>query len=124
MRIKSNYGTIDPYLVAQISSSDHATFNRALCTTARATVGLLELYILRRIGTADYGQIVADFIRQDTAASPRRRFRPVGRVRRHRVVPTPRRAACGNAGLGGDAVARGAGAERLLRPLGRRQLRT
>lgn len=67
MRIKSNYGTIDPYLVAQISASDHAIFNQALCITTRATVALIELYILRRIGKSDYAQIAADFIRQDSA---------------------------------------------------------
>ena len=32
MRIKSNYGTIDPYLVDQISETDHQIYNSALCT--------------------------------------------------------------------------------------------
>jgi len=66
MRIKSNYGTIDPYLVNQISESDHEIFNRALCTVTRATVSLLELFVMRRIGRAEFGKISAEFINQDT----------------------------------------------------------
>lgn len=66
MRIKSNYGTIDPYLVNQISESDHEIFNRALCTVTRATVALLELFIIQRIGRAEFAKIASDFIEQDT----------------------------------------------------------
>ncbi len=65
MRIKSNYGTIDPYLVARISESDHRTFNEALCTLTRATVALLELFVIRRIGKAEFGKIAVDFVKQD-----------------------------------------------------------
>jgi hypothetical protein len=32
MRIKSNYGTIDPYLVNHIGESEHQICNRSLCT--------------------------------------------------------------------------------------------
>lgn len=64
MRIKSNYGEIDPYLVAQISGGDHEVFNSALCTTTRATVGLLELYILRRIGKPAFARIAGEFVKQ------------------------------------------------------------
>lgn len=66
MRIKSNYGTIDPYLVRQISQSDHQIFNNALCTASRATVALLELFIIRRIGKPEFGTIATEFIKQDT----------------------------------------------------------
>lgn len=67
MRIKSNYGTIDPYLVSQISASDHRVFNHALSAITRATLGLLELYIARRIGSDAYRQIAGEFIKQDSA---------------------------------------------------------
>ena len=67
MRIKSNYGSIDPYLVAQISDDDHRIFNRALCTVGSATVGLLELYIGARIGKAESASIARDFISTDSS---------------------------------------------------------
>jgi hypothetical protein len=66
MRIKSNYGTIDPYLVTRISESDHRIFNEALCTVTRATVALLELFIIRRIGRAEFATIAPDFVKQDS----------------------------------------------------------
>ena len=66
MRIKSNYGTIDPYLVSQISESDHSIFNTALCTVTRASLALLELYIMRRIGKAEFTKIVGEFVNQDS----------------------------------------------------------
>jgi hypothetical protein len=66
MRIKSNYGTIDPYLVAQISDTDHRVFNTALCTVTRATLALLELYTLRRIGKTEFGKVAGDFVLQDS----------------------------------------------------------
>jgi len=65
MRIKSNYGTIDPYLVNHISESDHAIYNRSLCTVTRATVALLELFILRKIGKPEFAKISSDFLAQD-----------------------------------------------------------
>lgn len=67
MRIKSNYGTIDPYLVARITPRDHEIFNNSLCVVTRATLALLELYILRRIGKVDFGQIANEFVKQDNA---------------------------------------------------------
>lgn len=76
MRIKSNYGTIDPYLVARITASDHETFNRALCLVTRATLGLLELYVLRRIGKDQFAQIASEFIRQDGADLSKDTLRP------------------------------------------------
>lgn len=66
MRIKSNYGTIDPYLVNQISENDHQMYNSSLCTATRATVALLELYIIRRIGKPAFAKIAIDFVDQDT----------------------------------------------------------
>jgi hypothetical protein len=66
MRIKSNYGTIDPYLVNQISENDHQMYNSSLCTVTRATVALLELYIIRRIGKPAFAKIATDFVFQDT----------------------------------------------------------
>jgi hypothetical protein len=66
MRIKSNYGTIDPYLVNHISESEHQIYNRALCTVTRATVALLELFIMRRTGKAEFAKIATEFINQDT----------------------------------------------------------
>ncbi len=67
LRIKSNYGTIDPYLVKHITQSDHMVFNSALCTVTRATLGLLELYVMRRVGRGSYEKIAGDFVRQDGA---------------------------------------------------------
>lgn len=65
MRFKSNYGTIDPYLVARLPENDHTRLNSVLCTTTEVTVGLLKLYIFRRIGKNDYGQIASDFIKAE-----------------------------------------------------------
>jgi hypothetical protein len=66
MRIKSNYGTIDPYLVSMISEDDHSIFNSSLCTVTRATLALLELYVLRRIGKAKFEKIATEFVKQDS----------------------------------------------------------
>lgn len=65
MRIKSNYGTIDPYLVNHVSDSDHEVYNRALCTATRATVALLELFIIRKIGKPQFAKISTEFLAQD-----------------------------------------------------------
>jgi hypothetical protein len=67
MRIKSNYGTIDPYLASQISAIDHQIFNRSLFVSTGATVGLLELYVAQRIGAETYAGIARDFLRHDGA---------------------------------------------------------
>lgn len=72
LRIKSNYGTIDPYLVRHISPSEHAIFNGALCAVTRATLGLLELYVMRRVGVNEYTKIASDFVRQDGAGLSKR----------------------------------------------------
>lgn len=66
MRIKSNYGTIDPYLVSMISEEDHSIFNSALCTVTRATLAPLELYVMRRIGKAEFAKIASEFVKQDS----------------------------------------------------------
>jgi hypothetical protein len=65
MRIKSNYGTIDPYLVNQISEADHEIYNSALCTVTRATVALLELFIIRKVGKPEFAKIATEFVAQD-----------------------------------------------------------
>jgi hypothetical protein len=65
MRIRSNYGTIDPYLVNFISETDHVIYNQALCTVTRATVALLELLIMRKIGKPAFATIASDFIAKD-----------------------------------------------------------
>jgi hypothetical protein len=66
MRIKSNYGTIDPYLVSMISEDDHSIFNSALCTVTRATLALLERYVMRRIGKTEFAKIASEFVKQDS----------------------------------------------------------
>ncbi|MBJ7331452.1 MAG: hypothetical protein JHC95_16285 [Solirubrobacteraceae bacterium] len=66
MRIKSNYGTIDPYLVNHIGESEHSIYNSALCTITRATVALLELFVMRRIGTAEFARIATEFLNSDS----------------------------------------------------------
>jgi hypothetical protein len=65
LRIKSNYGTIDPYLVSQLSPNEHEVFNWALCTVTRATLSLLELYIIRKAGKAEFADIAKEFVKQD-----------------------------------------------------------
>jgi hypothetical protein len=65
MRIKSNYGTIDSYLVNYVSESDHTIYNQALCTVTRATVALLELFIMRKVGKPEFATIASDFLAQD-----------------------------------------------------------
>jgi hypothetical protein len=75
MRIKSNYGTIDPYLVNQISEADHAIYNTALCTATRATVALLELFIIRKIGKPQFAKIATDFVKQDAHSLTARTLR-------------------------------------------------
>ena len=65
LRIKSNYGNIDAYLVSRIYESDHVAFNRALRITTAATLGLLELYVMQRIGRPDFQTLAKDFITQD-----------------------------------------------------------
>lgn len=63
--VPSRFQNSDPYLVAQISETDHRIFNDALCTLTRATVALLELFVMRRIGKAQFGAIATDFVKQD-----------------------------------------------------------
>jgi hypothetical protein len=65
LRIKSNYGTIDPYLVTYISETDHMLFNRSLSILTRATVSVLELLSTRRIGRPQFATLARDFIAQD-----------------------------------------------------------
>jgi hypothetical protein len=71
MRIRSNYGNVDPYLVARIPVRDHEIFNAALCKVTQATLSLLELYIVRRIGREEFGRIVKEFVSQDSAGLTR-----------------------------------------------------
>lgn len=67
MRIKSNYGKIDSYLTTHITDGDHALFNRGLCTTTRATVCLLELLVMQRVGRAKFKETASEFLRQDAS---------------------------------------------------------
>jgi hypothetical protein len=65
MRIKSNYGTVDLYLVNHISESEHQIYNNGLCTVTRATVALLELLVMRRTGKTEFATIATEFLKQD-----------------------------------------------------------
>lgn len=67
LRIKSNYGDIDPYLVAHIDAGEHLVFNRALRITTAATLGLLELYVMQRIGRPDFQALAREFVVNDGA---------------------------------------------------------
>jgi hypothetical protein len=67
LRIKSNYGDIDPYLVSRINEDEHVSFNSALRRVTTATMGLLELYVMRRVGRADYAAIATEFVSRDAA---------------------------------------------------------
>lgn len=47
--------------------ANHRTFNEALCVVTQATLGLLELYIMQRIGPGEYTEIADDFVRSDSS---------------------------------------------------------
>lgn len=67
MRIRANYGSIDPFVTSYIPESEHRHFHRALTACVDATAGMLELYVARKIGRDAYAEMADDFARNDAA---------------------------------------------------------
>lgn len=67
MRIRANYGSIDPFVTSYIPESEHRHFHRALSACVDATAGMLELYVARKIGRDAYAEIAEEFVRNDAA---------------------------------------------------------
>lgn len=65
MRIRANYGSIDPFVTSYIPELEHRHFHRALTDCIDATAGMLELYVARKIGRAAYAEIAHDFVKND-----------------------------------------------------------
>ncbi len=65
LRIRSNYGSVEPFLVPTISEADHIIFSRSLRVVTHCTVALLEQCVARRIGRAEFGTIAAGFVDRD-----------------------------------------------------------
>lgn len=67
MRIRANYGSIDPFVTSYIPETEHRQFHTALTVCVDATAGLLEQYVARKIGRDAYAKIAATFTGNDAA---------------------------------------------------------
>lgn len=65
MRIRSNYRSVETYLVKFVSDEDAKLYHRALVATTQATLCLLECYVARVIGAEAYKRMADDFVDQD-----------------------------------------------------------
>lgn len=65
LRIRSNYRSVESYLVSFVSDSDHEAFHDALATITRANMFLLECYIARVVGAAAYRDIADAYLARD-----------------------------------------------------------
>jgi len=65
LRIRSNYRSVETYLVRYVGDDEAERFHKALVTVTRATVCLLESYVARLIGAQNYGKIVQGFLSHD-----------------------------------------------------------
>ena len=65
MRIRSNYRSVETYLVRYVGDQDAEQYHQALVRVTRATLCLLESYIARLIGVAAFAAIAKSFIGQD-----------------------------------------------------------
>jgi hypothetical protein len=61
LRIRSNYKTVEPYLVRFVSDEYARRFHYALTVCTGATLLLLELYTARAIGGTTFAEIAAGF---------------------------------------------------------------
>jgi hypothetical protein len=66
MRIRSNYRSVEPYLVRYIGEDDAERFHRALVAVTRATLFLLESYLARVIGAAQFEALAEAFLNHDS----------------------------------------------------------
>lgn len=67
MRIRANYGSVDPFIASNIPEAQHRSFHRSLRTSVDATAGMLELYVARKIGRNAFAAIADEFIGNDGA---------------------------------------------------------
>lgn len=67
MRIRANYGSIDPFITSYIPETEHHQFHQALMVCVDATSGLIEQYVARKIGRDAYAEIAASFVDNDGA---------------------------------------------------------
>lgn len=65
LRIRSNYKTVEPYLVRFVSDGYARRFHQALTVCTGATLLLLELYTARAIGGTAFAEIASEFQRAD-----------------------------------------------------------
>lgn len=65
MRIRANYGSIDQYLALYVDDREHLAYFRSMCEVTRATLAVLELYVARKLGKADYSELVSDYLAGD-----------------------------------------------------------
>jgi hypothetical protein len=82
MRIRANYGSVDQYLALFVDDRDHLAYFRSMCEVTRATLAVLELYVARKLGKADYAELVSDYLAGDenniTAVTLRARSEALG----------------------------------------------
>lgn len=65
MRIRSNYRSVEPYLVRYIDEADAQFFHRALVSVTRATLFLMESYLARVIGARHFEALAESFLHDD-----------------------------------------------------------
>jgi hypothetical protein len=65
LRIRSNYKTVEPYLVRFVADDYARRFHNALVVCTGATLLLLELYTARAIGGPAFAEIAANFQASD-----------------------------------------------------------
>lgn len=65
LRIRSNYRSVETYLVRYVADSDAEMFHRALVSITTATLCLLESYVARLIGAAAYETMANRFVAGD-----------------------------------------------------------
>lgn len=69
MRIRANYGSVDPFITSYIPESDHRIFHWSLRECIDATAGLVELYVARKTGRDAFAAIGQEFIGNDGAGA-------------------------------------------------------
>lgn len=65
LRIRSNYRSVETYLVRHVSDSDALVFHRSLVFVTRATLCLIESYVSRMVGAERYEQLANAFLAND-----------------------------------------------------------
>lgn len=69
MRIRANYGSVDPFITSYIPEAEHRLFHWSLRACIDATTGMLELYVARKIGRKAFAAIGQEFIGNDGAGA-------------------------------------------------------